>query len=452
MEMKRFFTSCFGLGRLPIAPGTWASLPIVLLFGMLKAMGASPSAITAIMVLMIVYGVVVCIRFAPGVALRLGKTDPAEIVADEWAGQALVFIALGGIDSHLVCTTMVLGFGLFRLFDIFKPWPIRKLEKLPGGIGILADDLAAGAMALIVLLLSWQLGLSELLSGQIRISEELNIFTAAILGAVQGVTEFLPVSSDGHLVLLQRWFGMPRGDTGPMIMFDLMVHMGTVASVFIVMRREIVGWLRRLFQFSRYGYIVQQVYSRSPALRILVLAIVADIVTAVGYFMFKSALRSSRDSMWLLVIGWIISGVLLIIIDVRKRGRLGLRKFDAVGAAWVGLAQAVAILPSVSRSGATIATASLFGLKRRWAVEFSFLAGIPLIVAANLKEVYENRDLIEGGGLNGLAYGVGAAVACLVGIFALKLLIRAARRASLKYFGYYCLGLAALVAVYILLS
>lgn len=437
---------------MPVAPGTWASLPIALLFGVLKAIDASPEAIAAIMTLIVVYGVVVCVRFSPSVTLRLGQTDPREIVADEWAGQAIVFVGLGAVANNLACVTMVLGFVLFRLFDILKPWPIKKIEKLPGGVGIVADDIVAGVMAMAVVLVCWGTRLSELLSSQIQISDQLNVFTAAILGAVQGLTEFLPVSSDGHLVLLQKWFRLPSADSGPMITFDLMVHMGTVASVLIVMRGEIMAWLKRLFQFSRYGYIVQQVYARSGALRILVLAIVADVVTAVGYFVFKHALEKSRDSMWLLVWGWVASGVLLIIVDLRRRGRLSLRKFDMKGAAWVGLAQAIAILPSVSRSGSTIGTASLLGLKRRWAVEFSFLAGVPLIVAANLKDVYENREMITGGGLNGLAFGVGTAVAYLVGIFALKLLIKAARRASLKYFGYYCLGLAGLVAVYILLS
>jgi undecaprenyl-diphosphatase len=423
----------------------------VLLFGVLKYMGASPAAVTAFMVLMVIFGAVVCLRFAADVAESLGSKDPHEIVADEWAGQAIVFLGVGAVANEQICVTMVLGFALFRLFDILKPWPIRKLEKLPGGIGILADDVAAGLLAMIVLVLLGMLGLTELLGGYVRFSQELNVFTAAVLGAIQGLTEFLPVSSDGHLKLTEWMFGIKReGDL--MQMFDVMVHVGTVTSILIVMRKDIMAWLRRLFAFKRYGYTVQQVYTRSPAVRIFVLAVAADIVTVVVYEIFKKQLKASEDIKWLLAAGWFVNAVLLLVTDRVVRGKVGLRKFDMKMAAWIGLAQAAAILPSVSRSCGTICVAILLGVKRRWAVEFSFLAGVPLILGAAAKEFMENREVIRAGGVNGLAFGVGTAVACIVGVFALKLLIVAARKAKLKYFGYYCLGLASLVSVYILLS
>ena len=151
--MKRLFTSCFGLGLLPLAPGTWGSLPPAVIFALLAYLQAPAIAIAAVMAVLVLTGSVVCVLFAPSIAATVGKEDPGEVVADEFAGQALVFIPvvlLGQLQPLLIAG---LGFILFRLFDIAKPWPIRKLEKLPNGWGILADDLLAGVYAAIFLLL-----------------------------------------------------------------------------------------------------------------------------------------------------------------------------------------------------------------------------------------------------------------------------------------------------------
>ena len=154
--MKRMLTSCFGLGRLPIAPGTWGSLPPVIIFGLMSWFGASQAMISNIMAAMVLAGSVVCIQFAPAAIAVTGKNDPGEVVADEFAGQALTFLfspflSMGSATPRQIMVTAFTGFVLFRLFDISKPWPIRKLEKYPAGWGILADDLLAGVFAWIVL-------------------------------------------------------------------------------------------------------------------------------------------------------------------------------------------------------------------------------------------------------------------------------------------------------------
>jgi len=154
--MKRMLTSCFGLGRLPIAPGTWGSLPPVIIFGLMSCFGASPAMISNIMAALVLAGCVVCIQFAPAAIAATGKNDPGEVVADEFAGQALTFLfspflGMGTATPRQILITALTGFVLFRLFDISKPWPIRKLEKFPAGWGILADDLLAGVFAWIVL-------------------------------------------------------------------------------------------------------------------------------------------------------------------------------------------------------------------------------------------------------------------------------------------------------------
>ena len=149
-------TSCFGLGRLPLAPGTWGSLPPVIIFALCSWFGASPALITNVMAALVLAGGFVCVQYAPAAIAATGKNDPREVVADEFAGQAVVFLlspflAMGSATGRQIFITAFTGFVLFRLFDISKPWPIRRLEKYPAGWGILADDLLAGVFALIVL-------------------------------------------------------------------------------------------------------------------------------------------------------------------------------------------------------------------------------------------------------------------------------------------------------------
>ena len=165
--MKRLLTSCFGLGRLPLAPGTWGSLPPTIIFAVMYYLGSSAALISIVMAAMVFAGSVVCVIFAPAVIAKTGKADPREVVADEFAGQALTFLAVPFllIEPFASCPlwgTVLFGFLLFRVFDITKPYPIRRLEKLPAGWGVLADDLLAAVYATIVLLVCFWLWIAEI--------------------------------------------------------------------------------------------------------------------------------------------------------------------------------------------------------------------------------------------------------------------------------------------------
>ena len=151
--LKRMLLTGFGLGCLPVAPGTWGSLPPMVVFALMCYLGMPLALITLVMAVFVLAGSFVCIRFSGELVAELGKKDPSQIVADEFAGQAIVFIlTLTAVSSaKMAVVTAIAGFFLFRLFDIIKPWPIKKLEKLPNGWGILCDDLLAGIYALIVL-------------------------------------------------------------------------------------------------------------------------------------------------------------------------------------------------------------------------------------------------------------------------------------------------------------
>jgi phosphatidylglycerophosphatase A len=156
--MKRLLTSCFGLGWLPLAPGTWGSLPAVVIFAIMCQFHLSGPSITIVMAVLALAGAIICVIFAPAAITATGKDDPREVVADELAGQAVTYLAVPFfipviLTPGQICIITSAGLLLFRLFDIAKPWPIRKLEKLPKGWGILADDLLAGVFAAIVLLI-----------------------------------------------------------------------------------------------------------------------------------------------------------------------------------------------------------------------------------------------------------------------------------------------------------
>ena len=144
---KRLFTSYLGLGWLPLAPGTWASLLPAIVFALLCYFGVPAIVVWIILCVLALDAATVCVWFSPAVVAELGKEDPREIVVDEVAGQALAYFGAYAVGGREIIVTAAVGFLAFRLFDIFKPWPCRQLEKLPQGWGILADDLMAGVYA-----------------------------------------------------------------------------------------------------------------------------------------------------------------------------------------------------------------------------------------------------------------------------------------------------------------
>ena len=161
MDWKRWVATCFGLGWLPVAPGSWGSLPPALAFGMLMYAGM-PAAALVVLAVMLAAGCVACILCAPASIAAKGEDDPGEVVMDEFAAQALTFLVLPllvvrGLTGWESLVFASIGFLAFRVIDITKPWPIRKLEQLPAGWGILADDLAAGIESAILVYIAMRL-------------------------------------------------------------------------------------------------------------------------------------------------------------------------------------------------------------------------------------------------------------------------------------------------------
>ena len=152
ISAKRLCTSCLGLGWLPVAPATWASLLPMTIVGLMCQASVAPWIVASVIALMIVAGSLVCIAWSPSLIAATGQKDPREVVADELAGQAVCYLAVllppvNTIPAQRMWLVAVAGFLLFRGFDIIKPWSARQLEDLPQGWGILADDLMAGVYA-----------------------------------------------------------------------------------------------------------------------------------------------------------------------------------------------------------------------------------------------------------------------------------------------------------------
>jgi len=275
---------------------------------------------------------------------------------------------------------------------------------------------------------------------------ELTYLQAVVLGVVQGLTEFLPVSSSAHLAFAQRWMGL-QADSRSMFMFDAMSHIGTLVSVAVVFR-ESMG--RFAAKFIRECSV--QWTGHRNAWRIALLGIVASIPTAAIGLGFKERLEADFGRPRWIGAELAVTGVLLAVMAFLPRGRRGIKAFKWWQAALVGMAQGIAIVPGISRSGATICTAAFFGLRRRWAAEFSFFIAFPAILggtAIQFKDILAQNEALAAG----LPWGpilAGSIISLLIGILSLKLLVKAVMRAKLHYFSYYCWVVGVLVIAKVL--
>ncbi len=395
-------------------------------------------------------GAWVSVQYAPTVVEATGKKDPGMVVSDEVAGQAVTMLLISIMEPDNIWLAAGLGFLLFRLFDIFKPWPCKHLEKWPNGLGILADDLMAGVygalLAGIFILLKDRFALAPQTAEQMETS---GIF-AAFLGIAQGLTEFLPVSSSGHLVLIEHFVPSLDPESKSMLLFDLSLHVATIGSILIVFHAQILSFVKGLLKIGQYNSLNPTIlYRKSPAARFCILAIVTTFATAVCYKLFKDPLESARK-MEVLAFAWIVTASVLLITDQRRPSRRGLRQVGLMFAVIVGIAQSVAILPGISRSGATICTAILLGLHRRWAIEYSFLISIPAILGGAVLQIIDQPDIISSGALSIGFITIGMTAALVAGVISLKWLVRASRNRKLKPFALYCLLLSLFVLFYLL--
>ncbi|OXU14121.1 phosphatidylglycerophosphatase A [Sedimentisphaera salicampi] len=459
MNTKRLLTSCFGLGFSPFVPGTVGSLFPCALFIIIAAftrqLWQSQLAVAGLTVFF-AWGTIAFSKYAIELA---GREDPSEVVSDEVAGQGLALLIGSFLPAFSAYPLVSIGilFVLFRFFDITKISPANRLERLPGGQGILLDDIMAGLYAGIVFaaasLFGWVQPVGELLNPYLLpICSYLSGLCGSIgLGVVQGLTEFLPVSSSGHLVMFETFIPSLDPESKDMLLFDLAVHVGTVFSILVVFRKQIVLFARHFFKFDHSGHNPIQLYKKNFAWHFAFCAIITTATTMLIYKLFEEPFEASRK-LWVVCVMWLITAALLYITDKKTRSSLKLREFGIIGAVVIGLAQSGAIIPGISRSGATICAAILYGLHRKWAVEYSFLIAMPAILGGALLTALKHKELFGAGILTPGVIISGMLASFLTGIIALRLLIKASRNRQLKYFSIYCVFISAVSFIYLLLN
>ncbi|WP_353892033.1 undecaprenyl-diphosphatase UppP [Proteinivorax hydrogeniformans] len=272
----------------------------------------------------------------------------------------------------------------------------------------------------------------------------MSLLHALIVGLIQGLTEFIPVSSSGHLVLAQSLLGIDQ----PGITFEVVLHFGTLASVFWVFWKDIISLIKAAFTFPK-------VLLKTPDFDTLkykqeryfiILLIIATIVTAGIGLAFEDFFKGAYSNVTMVGFMLLVTGGILFLTSIVKPKDKGIEKMKVKDSILVGLFQSFAIFPGISRSGSTIAGAIFSGLNRETAIRFSFILSIPAILGATLLELIDalklgfEKDLI-------LPYIVGFLVAAISGIVAIKWLVSILNRGKLYYFSFYCwvVGITVLV-------
>ncbi len=254
---------------------------------------------------------------------------------------------------------------------------------------------------------------------------------AFILGVIQGLTEFLPVSSSGHLELAKLI--LPSQYTGESSMLmTVVLHFATALSTVVIFRKELLQIIKGLFQFQWND-------ASKFSLKIIISMIPAALV---GVF-FDDIIESFFDGAILLVGSMLlVTGGLLFLADKTKNTTKEVSFFHSI---IIGISQAIAILPGVSRSGATIGTSVLLGIDREKAARFSFLMVVPLIFGKIAKDVLSDKFIIEG--IEITALSVGFVAAFITGLVACTWMISLVKRSKLVYFSFYCfvVGTAAVI-------
>ena len=260
---------------------------------------------------------------------------------------------------------------------------------------------------------------------------------AAVLGVVQGLTEFLPVSSTAHLIIARALFGFDGDKFG--LAFDVACHIGTLVAVLVYFRTEIVRMIAAIPDLASPA--------RNDDARLIWLLVIGTIPAVVAGALFKHVIEDRLRTVFVCAVALGIGGLLLFVADRAGSKTRTERSLSYADALWIGCAQAVALIPGVSRSGATITVALLLGMIRAEAARFIFLLSIPAILGAAVSEA---PKLLKGGVQGGGAlFAIGIVSSAIVGYAAVKYFIQYLGRHSLDAFAWYRIALAAVAGVWL---
>ena len=264
------------------------------------------------------------------------------------------------------------------------------------------------------------------------------VFKSFILGIIQGLTEFLPISSSGHLVLIENYIGFKS----PGILFEVLLHFATLVAIVIVFAKRIGKIIKSIFT-SRIRIKGKNWIVKDENLALFFYLLWASIPAAIVGIFLKSGIEKLFSKPLVVSIMLLVTGCLLFstrFIKIKKK-----RKHNGFSATLIGIAQAFAIIPGISRSGTTISAGLWTGISREASAEFSFILVIPAILGAMVLEIKELTLSIEHGIIN--IYLVGALAAFITGLCSLLILLRIVKKGRLHFFSYYCwlVGISTLV-------
>ncbi len=263
----------------------------------------------------------------------------------------------------------------------------------------------------------------------------MTVWNAIILGLVQGLAEFLPISSSGHLSILNNLFGMTTAENGHLF-FDVLLHLGTLISICIVYWQDIVSMFFEVLGFVSVGPLGGTRKAHYPAARLFLMIVLATVPLFL-ILPVKDEIENLYYNSIFIGIMLILTGFMLSVSDKMVQGNKTEKNMGMLDALLIGVCQCVATIPGLSRSGTTITAGLATGLKREFAVKFAFLMSLPAVLGANiLSFVDAAREGIDWSCMP--AYLVGTAVAMVTGIGAIYLLKRIARSGRFGGFAYYC--------------
>lgn len=291
----------------------------------------------------------------------------------------------------------------------------------------------------------------------------MTVLQSILLGIVQGITEFLPVSSSGHLAILENIFHV---ETDGDMLFDIMLHIGTLVAVFVVYHKDIWKMIKeaifmlgdifgnlRTFVLNKihktslkYTRIVHNSYRK-----FVILILVSTVPTGIIGVLGKDIVADAGNTLLIPGICLLITGLLLLMADIKKDGNKMPKNVSYANGLLIGAAQGLATLPGLSRSGTTIAVCLFLDLDRKFAVKYSFILSIPAVLGAavlEIKDVIAEPIQMEQLGI----YALGMVFAAAVGYICIKTMLVVVRNKKFKYFAIYCfaVGIVAIVGHFVI--
>ena len=251
----------------------------------------------------------------------------------------------------------------------------------------------------------------------------MNIIEAIILGIIQGLTEFIPVSSSGHLVVIQSLF---KNFSQPGVLFDSILHLGTLAAVFYYFRLRI--------------------YEIITNIRLLLLIVVASVPTGIIGLLFKDSFEKMFSNVQLVGVAFIVTGIMLFFADKKENGQKNTCETSYVDALIIGIIQGIAIIPGISRSGSTITAGIYRKLDKKFAMEFSFLLSIPAILGAVLH--LTKADGVSGSVTDFAPYVFGFFAAAAAAYLTIKVLLKFLLKQKMYVFSIYLWVIGSLVLIF----